>query len=196
MSDYNKVLNFWFGPDKNDQLKNSSTWFQKNEVFDQRIKKEFEELLEQASMGELQEWKEKPHGRLGYIILIDQFSRNIYRNNKKSFENDHLALSTCLKGIEIKADAELTFIERMFFYMPMMHSEQLAIQEKCVAHFETLTQESPENLKQFLSYSHEYAIKHYDIVKRFNRFPHRNKILERESTEEEVEFLKQPGSSF
>jgi uncharacterized protein (DUF924 family) len=191
-----QILSFWFGDDPNDPLMNSKTWWEKNPHFDKKIKIRFEEDLNRAVDEEYDSWKESPHECLAYIILLDQFSRNIYRNTPRAFTQDPLALAACVEGINKGFDRHLTPIQRSFFYMPLMHSEDLKLQQYSIQNFRKLAEEAPEDLKKNLENSYQYALKHYEIVKRFGHFPHRNAILGRPSTTEEIEFLKQPGASF
>ena len=130
------------------------------------------------------------------IILADQFSRNMYRDTPRAFENDALALSWCKGGLESGVDRELRPIERVFLYMPLEHSESVEDQHRSVTMFTELAQSVPAQQRKLFDGYIDYAVRHRDIVQRFGRFPHRNAILGRESTEEEVAFLQQPGSSF
>lgn len=176
----NEVLKFWFkelGPTK---------WFEKNESIDLEIKKRFLPILDVAKKVELYSWRHTPEGRLAEIIVLDQFSRNIYRNDKRSFEVDNLALSLAQEAIYQKADQELSPDKKAFLYMPFMHSESLAIQGLSLNLYK---QKGLEN-------NFEFAKRHFEIIERFGRFPHRNSILGRLSTKEELDFLKTPNSSF
>ena len=198
------ILHFWFGNydentviDKN--YPNSKLWWSKDPKVDQKIKTTFESDIIRAKKEEYQSWKNLPKGCLALIILWDQFSRNIYRNTPQSFENDPLALELCLKSIENEIDKKLIFLERSFFYMPLMHSEELEIQKKSLQMFNELTHEAEKenhpNAKT-LKWQVSFAESHYDIIKQFGRYPHRNSILGRKSTKEELAFLKKPDSSF
>ncbi|TDJ04487.1 MAG: DUF924 domain-containing protein [Deltaproteobacteria bacterium] len=187
MKEYSEILKFWFrkGPDQLD----FSTWFKKDENFDREIKKRFSALIEQDP----KDWQKEPEGTLGYIILLDQFSRNIYRGTPKSFAQDGKALEAAAQGIEANQDSRITFVQRIFFYMPFMHSEILSDQERSIELFRELFQNTSE--EGFKS-NYEYALAHHKIIEEFGRFPHRNEILGRKSTDAEKEFLKKPGSSF
>lgn len=131
-------------------------------------------------------------------MLLDQFSRNIYRGAPEAFSQDSLALGICKRGIEKGFDRELHPVERIFFYMPFMHSEDLDVQKMSLTLFSELERAfpTPPELSGMLSSSREFAERHYEIIERFGRYPHRNGVLGRESTEEEIVFLKEPGSSF
>jgi len=197
------ILTFWFDNLNDDILLNNhptvKKWFTKNEQFDKEIKERFESDLLLASRGEYKEWKEHINGQLALVILFDQFSRNIYRNTPKMFESDSLALDLTLRSIKEKRDGRLKLIERIFLYMPLMHAEDLKIQELSLKYFGALVEESkkknPQNTPYF-EYTLDYAKRHHATIEKFGRFPHRNSILARETTPEESEFLKKPQSGF
>lgn len=176
----NNVLKFWFSELTPQQ------WFVKNEALDLTIKKRFQLVHQQANAGELFEWRQTPQGCLAEVIVLDQFSRNIYRDSPNAFASDNLALVLAQEAITKGFDNELTPEQRSFLYMPYMHSESKAIHEIAVTLFN-----QPE-----LQNNYEFELKHKVIIDQFGRYPHRNEILGRESTAEEIEFLKQPGSSF
>jgi uncharacterized protein (DUF924 family) len=171
------VLSFWFA--------DASRWFKKDRAFDAEIRERFGALHEALERGEHEAWLDSPRGALAYVIVLDQFSRNMFRGTARSFASDARALKAACAALDRGFDRELSPPERGFLYMPLMHSEALADQERCV---ELFRPEGAERLR--------YAEMHRDIVRRFGRFPHRNEILGRPSTPEEIEFLKQPGSSF
>ncbi|ANS87211.1 hypothetical protein VSVS12_03502 [Vibrio scophthalmi] len=175
-----QVLDFWFN-----QLE-AKDWFVANREVDDAIRDQFGDLLKQASQAELFTWRVTPEGRLAEIIVLDQFSRNIYRNTPQAFSQDPLALGLAQEAIRLEADKSLTTIERSFLYMPFMHSESAAIHKQAVVLF---SQPGMEN-------NYDFELKHKLIIDRFGRYPHRNAILSRESTTEEIDFLSQPGSSF
>jgi len=177
---YQDVINFWFNELEPKQ------WWQKDLELDAVIKARFSALHRQAQAGELSQWRTTALGSLAEIILLDQFSRNIYRDTPESFATDPLALALAQFAISQGFDAELSQVERSFLYMPFMHSESQKIHVEAVTLFEQLGN----------AYNLEFEHKHKDIIDRFGRYPHRNAILGRESTEEEIEFLTQPNSSF
>ena len=196
-----KVLGFWFGdlregelPDEEKQM----TWWMKSEEFDDLVRQRFEKYVLLAEKGELSHWLETPLGTVAFIIVVDQFPRNIYRDTPGAFSRDSLALRTCLEGIEKGFDRDLHPAHRTFFYLPLMHSEDLEIQSLSVQKYSALENEydSHPQIKETLACSTDFAGRHFDIIKRFGRYPHRNATLGRESTLEETEFLKEPGSSF
>lgn len=196
-----KVLSFWFGDLKDGEVPEGEyrkRWWIKDAAMDNMIKEEFQEDLEAVKGVKAEDLTLTPWGSLAHIILLDQFSRNIYRDTPKAFSQDELALNIALKGVEKGLDAGLHPFERIFYYMPFMHSEDPEIQSLSLKCFRNLENEYPEppELHEKLRGSKEYAEKHARIIERFGRYPHRNEILGRESTEEEKEFLSEPGSSF
>lgn len=190
------VLRFWFGPDGTPPLANASKWYAKDDAFDREIEARFGATLDLASRGALDAWKATPRGRLALVIVLDQFSRNVFRGTPRAFAADARACELVREGLAAGDEAALTIVERWFLYMPLMHAEDVALQRECVAAFERLHADAPEDLAKSVANSLDYAKRHAEIVERFGRFPHRNDILGRASTPEEVEFLKQPGSSF
>jgi uncharacterized protein (DUF924 family) len=193
------VLQFWFGEldatGRADQA-HSARWWAKDAAFDASIRERFLTLHEALMRGECANWRDSARGRLAYLIVLDQFSRNMFRDTAAMFASDELALAAAMNGVDLDFDRQLRLDERAFFYMPLMHSEQLATQERCVNLYKGLATESPEALRANMMERVKFAEQHRDIVRSFGRFPHRNAILGRESTPEELEFLKQPGSSF
>lgn len=198
------ILDFWFeGVTDATPIENKANpfrkWFMKNPKFDQEIRTKFEVDLVTAQQGGYKSWEESARGRLALIILFDQFSRNIYRNTPEAFVFDPLALDLTLRSLREGSDQSLYLIERTFFYMPLMHAEDLAVQETSVQYFEKLLQESRQKKTanaSYYEYSLGFAQRHQEIIRRFGRFPHRNAILQRPSTEAEEQFLHKPASSF
>ncbi len=193
------ILSFWFreqslsAPQIDQRM---DTWFGENEGFDQEIREQFMDDVQKASNGELDHWAEHPRGRLALILLLDQFRRNIYRGQAEAFEKDATALKLCVEGALQKKDQGLTPIQRAFFYMPLQHAESRKAQKKSVALFDQLADAvSPTYRETFLTIS-SFAELHHDIVDQFGRFPHRNRVLGRENTAEENEFLDDGASSF
>lgn len=174
------VLSFWFQELKPEQ------WFIKDVALDQQVRERFEALHQRAAACELFAWRKDARGRLAEIIILDQFSRNIFRDTPPAFQQDALALALAQETVAFGLDRSLPTTERSFLYMPYMHSESAVIHSTAVKLFD---QSGMENNLDF-----EY--KHKEIIDRFGRYPHRNNILGRESTAEEIEFLKQPGSGF
>lgn len=178
--DENDVLEFWFN-----QLK-PSDWYKKDSNLDKEITEKFLDLYHRAVRGELFLWRNSIKGRLAEIIVLDQFSRNIFRDNAKAFQYDCLALTLSQEASRSDSVGELSLTERSFLYMPFMHSESSIIHEEAIKYF------SIPGLENNL----EFEIKHKAIIDKFGRYPHRNETLGRKSTVEEIEFLKSPGSSF
>ena len=178
---YEQIINFWFNEIKPKQ------WYVKDPEFDLLIKDRFSQCHEQASRCELANWRQWPLGRLAEVIVLDQLSRNLYRDDYRAFACDALALALAQEAISANVQDSFTNTsQKSFLYMPFMHSESKAIHETAVQLF------SEPGLESNL----EFELKHKAIIDRFGRYPHRNIILGRESTEEEEAFLKQPGSSF
>ncbi|RZI41984.1 DUF924 domain-containing protein [Herbaspirillum sp. HC18] len=190
---------FWFGSQADDNLvaaERAKLWWVKRDETDNTIRQRFETCLHQAAKGELNAWAATPKGRLALIILTDQFPRNMYRNTQASFAYDELALAWCKEGLRNNAHRALRPIERVFFYLPLEHSESLEDQEQSVSLFsELVVANGPQGEERFGGFL-DYARRHRKVIARFGRFPHRNRILGRASTEEELVFLAQPGSSF
>ncbi len=172
------ILTFWFEEAKPHQ------WFRRDRAFDADCRRRFEPLHNAARAGRLDVWRAHPRHALALIILLDQFSRNIFRDDARAFAQDNLALDAAREAVRRRFDRFYEAKERAFFYMPFMHSEDLAVQEQSVALFKARLP-GTMNLP--------YAVQHYDIIRRFGRFPHRNKVLGRRATEKEAAFLKAGG---
>jgi uncharacterized protein (DUF924 family) len=177
---YNEVLNFWFTEIEPKQ------WWKKDQEFDALIKQRFGSLHAQAKAGELFPWRDNARGSLAEVIVLDQFSRNIYRDQSEAFASDPQALALAQTAIAKGYDMLLPPTERSFLYLPFMHSESALIHHEAIRLYESLG--LPGNL--------DFERKHKAIIDRFGRYPHRNEILGRDSTEEELAFLKQPNSRF
>ncbi|MBN4048995.1 DUF924 domain-containing protein [archaeon AH-315-M20] len=191
MDNITKILDFWFGEIKDGFTKENrgKLWYIAQEETDNKIKELFMNLIVKAGNKEL-DWKQTAKGRLALIILLDQFTRNVYRRTKKAFAYDKYALALCKEGLQLKHDKELCFVHRLFFYHPLQHSENLEDQKLSVKLTEQLKQEVPEQNKKKVESFLKYAKQHHDIIEKFGRFPHRNEVLGRESTEEELKYLK------
>jgi uncharacterized protein (DUF924 family) len=185
------ILAFWFGsPDEPDFGKSRKAWFVKDPEFDRQIRSQFLGEYEKGARGELSSWKDAPHSCLALILLLDQFSRNLFRDLPQMLATDAPALETAQWAIDHQFDRSLLPVQRWFIYLPFEHSENLECQRRSVALFQQL-EGDPDSVSTI-----DYAVRHFQIIERFGRFPHRNAILGRESTPEEVDFLRQPGSSF
>ena len=181
------VLEFWFGTPAGAPRKK---WFVKDPVFDEAIRARFLQLHNSAALGGLADWTGDERSALALIVVTDQFPRNLFRGSPRAFETDELALATAKQVIDMGWDKTMLPIERLFVYLPFEHSESLVEQERSLALYEPL-QSFPETADP-----ENYPKRHWEIVKRFGRFPHRNAALGRKSTPGEIEFLKQPGSGF
>ena len=204
MKGIDDIHQFWFqGINDQTLIKNNQLpfkrWFMKDDALDQQIKISFEADLLNAVDVKYKDWEETLKGRLALILLFDQFSRNIYRASARMFAFDERASALALKTIKEARDKDLMLIERVFLYMPLQHSEDIRLQERSVTNFQSLIDESqfinPANTPYY-KYTFDYARRHYEVIKRFGRFPHRNDILKRDSSPEELAFLQQPGARF
>jgi uncharacterized protein (DUF924 family) len=184
-----EVLRFWFGAGA-DHGKARKAWFQKDPEFDREIREKFSTLHEQAASGALDAWRALPGDCLALAIVLDQFPRNLFRGDGKAFATDKRALGAARHAVEAGYDAGMLPVERLFLYLPFEHSESLEDQWRAIALIGRLAP-WPETSDVF-----PYAVRHWEIVRRFGRFPHRNAALGRSSTPEELEFLQQPGSGF
>lgn len=174
------VIHFWF------EAHNYTDWFSKNDTFDRTIKDRFLNTYLAAVKGELYTWRETAEGRVAEIIVLDQFSRNMFRDDERAFSHDSMALTLAQEAVAQGIDKKLDTVKRWFLYLPYMHSESLAIHDEAVRLFTQL------GMDDVL----EYEFKHKHIIERFGRYPHRNKVLGRHSTPEEQTFLKESESSF
>ena len=177
---FREIIEFWF------HEIDAESWWKKDSAFDSLVQTRFGKQLQMAVAGELFSWRDNALGSLAEVIVLDQFSRNIYRNQPEAFANDPLALALAQTAISKGFDLELPEAQRSFLYMPFMHSESKCIHIEAVKLFEALGNDRK------LEFEH----KHKAIIDRFGRYPHRNEILGRSSTPEEIEFLMQPNSSF
>ena len=200
-----EVLHFWFGarPYSAAQVQqHSRLWFgepgapELTPQTDELVRERFGDLTRQAAAGRLSAWESGPRRRLALILLLDQFPRNIFRGMPQAFAQDRRALELTLDGMQVGGDATLDPVERIFFYMPLMHAESLDIQEEGVAAFTRLLDEAPAEMRATFEANLASACEHRELIARFERFPHRNRILGRDSTEEELRWLASLGHSF
>jgi len=193
------VLQFWFGDvdelGRSDVM-HSRRWFMKDEAFDREIADRFGQTYADVRGGLREAWLDDPRGRVAYVIVLDQFARNMFRGTARMFEGDRQALAAAVEGVARHDDAALTVNERSFLYMPYMHSEEIGMQEVSVALFKELAASAPSELRGSLQAAVQYAEKHREIIARFGRFPHRNTLLGRASTPAELAFVAEPGSAF
>lgn len=194
-----ELLALWFGDNSDDSAvaaEKKELWWGHSPETDSLLREQFGTAAASAAVGILDHWTGSPRGRLALILLLDQIPRAIHRGLPEAFALDADARKVASQGLESGADRLLRPVERVFFYLPFEHSEELADQERSVELFQELAGSVPESDRETFDFFLEYAVRHHAVVARFGRFPHRNAILGRESTAEEIEFLKSPGSSF
>ncbi|MES2979701.1 MAG: DUF924 family protein [Pseudomonadota bacterium] len=187
------VLAFWLGDGMTEgwpttELK--QRWFLGGAELDAEIQATFGAAVQAALRGELRSWEVSLHDRLALVVLLDQFTRNIFRGDRRAFDGDPHAQQLALATLARHEDRDLPWVARVFLYMPLMHAENLALQRECVACFERLVDDAPEKLKERLRDNLDFARRHEAIIERFGRFPYRNAVLGRENTAEEDVFLK------
>jgi uncharacterized protein (DUF924 family) len=188
-----ELLNFWFGNLGSADLPSSdrtNLWFGENDAVRQTLIEKFQPEYQEAIAGHLDAWAETPRGRLALIILLDQFSRYVHRRSSQAFAYDSIAQALCCGGIKEKMDQSLTLIERVFFYMPLVHAENVKSQEKSIRLYQSLVSLSMSETTQIYQLFLAYSYAHFRVIKEFGRFPQRNQVLGRESTEAELAFLK------
>jgi uncharacterized protein (DUF924 family) len=200
MSREEEVLQYWFGnySDETELSPDSPRvrrWFQEGKSIDKEVKRLFEPDVVKAREGLLKIWEHTPRGRMALVLLLDQFPRHIYRDTSKSYVADEYALELALRSIGDGTDLKLKLIERAFLYLPMMHSEDLKIQNQSIQQYrqlaETAKSQIPLNQDYYFG-TLEYALKHHSVIQRFGRFPHRNAILGRKSSLDEQAYLEGP----
>ena len=197
-----EVRRFWFGrlPLKPEGVKERlALWFGdagEEQRADEFIRSRFGTLVARAAAGELASWADSPRRRLSLILLLDQFPRHVYRGTGRAFATDREALALTVSGMQSAADAALTPVERIFFYMPLQHAEVSDAQEESVAAYRRLLNEAPQDLRPMFASALEAAETHRSILARFGRFPHRNRVLGRASTAEEAQYLRHGGDTF
>jgi len=186
------VLEFWFGALVNGMAApdHRRRWFTGGATFDGEIRARFAVVTEAALAGELEHWAQTASGRLALVLVLDQFPRNIFRGDCRAFAGDPMALRLVRQGLELGIDRQLAFDPRCFFYLPLEHSECLVDQDLCVTLFASLLQESTPAQQVLAADSLRWAREHRNLVARFGRFPHRNRVLGRESTDAELAYLE------
>ncbi len=193
------ILSFWFkeqaltAPQIDQRM---DIWFGEDPVFDHEIEKEFADDIDRACKGELDHWGDDPRGRLALILLIDQFRRNIHRNTADAFSKDRLALKLCVEGAMHKKDKGLSPIQKVFFYMPLQHAESRKVQAKSVELYNRLAETVSPTYRETFATVAQFAELHKDIIDQYGRFPHRNKLLNRENTPQEAEYLAGDSPDF
>ena len=186
------VLDFWFGP-ADDPLHRlpRQQWFAKDDAFDTQIRQRFGDLIECALAGELRHWAATAEGALAQIVVLDQFTRNAFRGSARAFAGDVRALPAARAMVGNGQDRAFSGVQRQFVYLPFEHAEDLGAQRESLRLFAQLERDDPAVGELLV-----WAQRHHDIIERFGRFPHRNAVLGRSSTPEELAFLQQPGSGF
>lgn len=191
MSQPQEIIEFWFGKvDEPEYGKPRQVWFTKNSGFDSEVRSRFMADYQEAASGKLERWKDSALSCLALIIVLDQFPRNMFRDRPEAFATDAQALDVAKYAVACGFDRDLLPLQRWFLYLPFEHSENLEDQYQSINLFSTL-KDDPQSDSTI-----KYAYRHLEVIERFGRFPHRNRILGRETTAEESEFLQQPGSSF
>jgi uncharacterized protein (DUF924 family) len=191
-----RILSFWFGDDPLRPLDNSAVWFAKNSETDTLISELFGEMWDEARTGAYDDWSKSPEGALALIILCDQLSRNLFRDDEMAFSQDARALKTAQIAISRGFEQAYSPIQRLFLYLPFEHSEDIEMQRRSVEKFAALLDSTTdENERRYITSALDFAERHKIIIERFGRFPHRNEILGRPSSRDEQEFLKHWGSS-
>ncbi|MDF2179549.1 DUF924 domain-containing protein [Aliiglaciecola sp. CAU 1673] len=194
-----EILTFWFG-ELTDGLANKQKqrlWYGASEQVDADIRERFGDTLLAVAKGNYQHWAQSPQGRLALILLFDQFSRNIYRGQAEAFAFDHLGLRLCQEGLSLGHDQLLQHTEKLFFYHPLEHAEDLGCQQQAVELFKALAAEAPdEPRRQSAESALKFVEEHRDIIAQFGRFPHRNAVLGRASNEAELRYLESGGKRF
>lgn len=185
-----QILGFWFGEPPTTTPR--AEWFRKDPAFDETIRTRFGALVERALAGELAQWDTTPRGALARVLLLDQFPRNLFRGTARAFAGDAQALAAARAMVARGDDRRLAPLERWFVYLPYEHAEDLGAQQESLQLFGALADEAPAVGGDALL----WARKHFDVIVRFGRYPHRNAALGRSSTDEELAFLREPGSSF
>ncbi len=193
------VVAFWIGELDQDGFaspEKMARWWRKDPSFDAEILATFGATWSAIMRGAHDHWRSAPRSLLAFVMVLDQFSRNMFRGKSQAFAGDGRALSAARDGVARGADQALVGHERLFLYMPFMHSESLSVQEQSVALFTAFRDQASGRLREELEKNLDYALLHRDIIARWGRFPHRNQLLDRTSTAEELAFLQEPNSSF
>ena len=188
--DHRRLLDVWFGE------RARRCWFTVDRAFDEELRRDFAPWVEAALAGELSGWEATPEGSLALILLLDQLPRNLFRASRRAYQGDPAARRIADQSVARGFDRHVPPDRRLFFYLPFQHSEVLADQDCSVKLFTRWASEHPEDRRAHADDEMTYVIRHHEIIRRFGRFPHRNAILGRASTPDEIAFLREPGSSF
>lgn len=199
MRDFDEILGFWFGEVANGDVvdeEKRKMWFNGTTELDATIAERFLATYERGLAGDLAHWQETAHGSLALVVVLDQFPLNMFRRSARAFESEHAAVAACLNAVEKQQDRELAFVERTFLYMPLMHAESTVLQAESVRHYSQLVEDVPASLREKAEYTLSFAVSHSDLVSEFGRFPHRNKVLNRENTPTELAFLNDNPANY
>lgn len=194
MNDPESVLSFWFGDERDEAAlwRQQARWWQADPAFDALIRARFEDMVHAAGRGMLDAWQDAPRACVAWIVLLDQFPRNLYRGTPRAFTYDVLALSASLRAQAAGLDVGLPCALRQFLYLPLVHAEDVQVEWQGVRAFERMADEAPQEVAELCRRAAGLARKHAEVVERFGRYPHRNAILGRQSTEAELAFLAPP----
>lgn len=199
-TEISEILDFWFGPVERWNLPKVSNsqqlWFMGTREIDALIQKKFRSAMDEACLGRLDPWAETPEGCLALIILLDQFSLNVFRDQHRSYTSAHLALPYALAAIREKKDQAVTPIQRTFFYLPLEHAEDIHLQKQACELYRTLIDEAEPADKASFENAHDYALRHLRVIERFGRFPDHNPVLGRTATAEEQKYMDDGGPDF
>ncbi len=194
-----EIVAYWFGPPTDDQIPDADIrrrWFQGGKPFDREIRRRFMSSIVLAAEGGFDYWLPAPAGYLAIVLILDQFSRHAYRNTSIAYDYDRQARKVCREGLDAAVDVKLTPIQRAFFYMPLKHSERLPDQKDSVTLHKQLLANCQDREADIIAGFVQVAEEHLETIKRFGRFPQRNKILKRGSRSEEIDFLDQKSNTF
>lgn len=197
--DPEQTLSFWFDNalDSPEAAKERGRlWFEQSDTFDEEVRKRFGDLPDRAARGEFETWRSAPRSTLALVLVLDQFPRNLFRDNARAFEFDAKARDVALGAIAAGFDEKLHPLEAVFLYLPFEHAEDLELQNRSVELFEKLCRRAPEPMKSQFEEFADYARRHRDVIRRFGRFPHRNALLGRKPTSEEEDYLVSGGEMF
>ena len=192
------VITFWLGKPAathDEFTQKIRRWFSTDKALDAEIRTRFGDAVQRARDGALDDWAKTPRGRLGLIILLDQFTRNLHRGTPRAYENDARALALAEAGLDAHDDADMSFEEKMFLYLPLAHAEDVSRQERHLALIAAAANAAPPGLEQAWPLATSHAKGYLDQIRRFGRFPHRNAVLGRTCTQEEMAFLDSPSTS-
>lgn len=196
MNIVDEIYEYWFGPMQTVEqriFQLNQKWFQGNQQIDIEITQKFKSYVIKAEHGKLNSWQDAPKDCLALILLLDQFSLNIFREQKRAFNNSLIASKMAQKALLKKFDQQVSPIERVFYYLPLEHTEDIQIQIQSVDLFQKLLQDVPETMKQTYKNYLDYAMKHYEVIKQFGHFPGRNQAMNRIPSEDEINYLHKYG---